>query len=85
MDAPERERILAAIDVELNDPGLARIQRVRLLDLWWRVATDGGPPNLERVEVEFLSNLVGRMARTRLSSASGENPISQPAGTAQLD
>ena len=87
MDAPERERILAAIDNELNNGRLARIQRVRLLDLWWRVATNGRPDeaNLERIEQEYLAQLLGRMVPARPTGTNTADPASQPVGSSQAD
>ena len=57
MDASTRERLLATIDAALNRGALTKIERVRLLDLWWRVATDGRGPGaqLERSDLQFLS------------------------------
>ena len=57
MDAATRERLLATIDAALNRGALTKIERVRLLDLWWRVATDGRGPGaqLGRSDLEFLS------------------------------
>jgi hypothetical protein len=87
MEAPERERLLAAIDVELTNPRLARIQRVRLLDLWWRVATDGRPheANLQHAEMEFLARLLDRIPRLDLTGTDGADPIFQPVGSIQSD
>ena len=61
----ERERLLATIDEELSSGAPSKIQRVRLLDLWWRVATEDGLNNakLGPADRNFLSHLVLRTAR----------------------
>jgi len=58
MDAATRERLLATMDVALNHGAQSRIKRVRLLDLWWRIATDGRQDGamLEPADVEFLTH-----------------------------
>jgi hypothetical protein len=58
MDAATRERLLATMDVALNHGAQSSIQRVRLLDLWWRIATDGRPDGamLEQADIEFLTH-----------------------------
>ena len=66
MDAATRERLLTTIDAALSRGAHSKIERVRLLDLWWRVATDGrrdGAP-LGRTDTEFLSYVLGGVARS---------------------
>jgi hypothetical protein len=79
MDGPERELLLAVIDAELNDNTLARIERVRLLDLWWRVATNGPPhvADLGQAEREFLSQLLRRMALAEMEGSAHGNRLAQ--------
>ena len=72
----ERERLLATIDEELSSGAPSKIQRVRLLDLWWRVATEDGLNNAKLGPADriFLSHLVLRTARrsaTLIGAGSG--------------
>jgi hypothetical protein len=58
MDSAMKERLLATIDEVLDSGTPTKIERVRLLDLWWRVATDGRAPRaaLGRADAAFLSH-----------------------------
>jgi hypothetical protein len=80
MVVSESERVLAALDSKLNNRRLARIQRVRLLDLWWRIATSGRPEeaNLERVEREFLARLLGGVCKRPTAAARRARPRHSP-------
>jgi hypothetical protein len=80
MVVPESERVLAALDSKLNNRRLARIQRVRLLDLWWRIATSGRPEeaDLERVEREFLAKLLDGVCKRRTGGARRAIPQHSP-------
>jgi hypothetical protein len=72
MDAAMRERLLATIDAALNRGALTKIERVRLLDLWWRVATDGRGRGAQvgRSDLQFLSRAAQTVAgRTALAGA----------------
>jgi hypothetical protein len=72
MDAATRERLLATIDAALNRGALTKIERVRLLDLWWRVATDGRGRGAQvgRSDLQFLSRAAQTAAgRTALAGA----------------
>jgi hypothetical protein len=65
MDAATRERLLATMDVALNHGAQSSIERVRLLDLWWRIATDGRRDGamLEPADAEFLKHSLREAAR----------------------
>jgi hypothetical protein len=65
MDAAMRERLLATIDAALNHGAHSKIKRVRLLDLWWRVATDGrgDGATLGQADAEFLTHSLREVAR----------------------
>ena len=65
MDAATRERLLTTIDAALSRGPHSKIERVRLLDLWWRVATDGrrDGATLGRTDAEFLAYVLGGVAR----------------------
>jgi hypothetical protein len=65
MDAATRERLLSTIDAILNTGAYTKIERLRLLDLWWRVAIcdHGDRAQLGRADSEFLLHVVTRVAR----------------------
>jgi hypothetical protein len=67
MDAATRERLLASIDTALNHGAHSKIKRVRLLDLWWRVATDGrgDEATLGQSDFEFLTHSLREVARSQ--------------------
>jgi hypothetical protein len=87
MDAPEMELLLAAIDNELNNRMLSRIERVRLLDLWWRIATSDGPSDagLRQAERELLGELLRRMVLAEVTSSRAAGQLSEPVGGGRQD